>query len=144
MENVKISLDVVNSSEFHNLGIELSIDDRVFFDNNISAGSHRIIHEISDQEKECVFKITLKNKTAEHTKIDPAGEIISDALIEIKNLEFDGINVDQLLQTHGEYIHDVNGTGDMAVHKFYGKLGCNGTVALKFTTPVYQWLLDNL
>lgn len=144
MENTKISLDVVNSSEFHNLGIELSINDRVFFDNTISTGRHRIIHEISNQEKHCVFKITLKNKTAEHTKIDANGEIVSDALIEIENLEFDSINIDQLLHTHSEYIHDANGTAKMAVHKFYGKLGCNGTVALKFTTPIYQWLLDNL
>ena len=42
------------------------------------------------------------------------------------------------------YRHDYNGTTDPFDDEFYGEMGCNGTVSLKFTTPIYLWLLENL
>jgi len=43
-----------------------------------------------------------------------------------------------------QYQHDFNGTGNPTIDKFYGEMGCNGTVSLKFTTPIYLWLLENM
>ena len=42
------------------------------------------------------------------------------------------------------YTHDFNGTSKATENKFYGELGCNGTVSLKFSTPMYLWLLEHM
>jgi hypothetical protein len=28
--------------------------------------------------------------------------------------------------------------------KFYGSMGCNGTITFEFNTPFYLWLLENM
>mgnify|MGYP003352455181 CR=1 FL=1 len=42
------------------------------------------------------------------------------------------------------YRHDYNGTGQPTEDNFFGVLGCNGTVELRFTTPIYLWLLEHM
>ena len=144
MEKIKLSLDIVNSSKFHNLGIELWMDREKFFDNLVSPGTHHVIYEFAEDEADHKFKIVLKNKTDDHTIVDDQGNIIQDALIKIDNICLDEIMIDQLIYEKAEYIHDGNGSKTIAIHKFYGNLGCNGHVQLKFSTPVYIWLLENM
>ena len=144
MENIKLSLDITNASKFHNLGIELWLDKNKFFDNTVSPGQHHIIHEFNSDDGEHCLKIKLKNKTNEHTKIDDSGVITSDALINISNIQLDEIQIDQLMYRIAEYVHDGNGSKTVAVHKFYGDLGCNGHVQLDFSAPIYLWLLENM
>lgn len=144
MEKIKLSLDVINPSQFHNLGIELWINKAKFFDNLIGPGTHHVIHEFDSNDGDHILKIKFKNKTNEHTKINDAGEIISDALINISNITLDEIKIDQLVFEKSEYIHDGNGSQTIAVHRFYGDLGCNGHVQLRFSTPIYLWLLENM
>ena len=86
----------------------------------------------------------MKNKTTDHTQIDEHGTIIQDAVIKINNLCFDEIELGQVFIDHAEYVHDFNGTKNIITDKFYGEMGCNGTVSLKFTTPIYIWLLENM
>jgi hypothetical protein len=145
---VKLSLDITNPTEFHNLGIELWLGKTKFFDSEISPGTHHVMHEFDSKDDEHYFKIKLKNKNKnadnEHTKINEAGEIVSDALISISNVCLDEIMIDQLMYEKAQYVHDGNGSKTIAVHQFYGDLGCNGYVQLKFHTPVYLWLLENM
>jgi len=42
------------------------------------------------------------------------------------------------------YVHDFNGTGKFVNKQFFGEMGCNGTVELKFSSPFYLWLLENM
>ena len=85
-----------------------------------------------------------KNKTIDHTTVNESGEIISDALIEIDNILFDQVDIDQLFYEHCIYTHNYNGSGPDTKEKFYGNLGCNGTVEFRFSTPFYMWLLENM
>lgn len=149
MEKLKLSLDLTNTSEFHNLlDVELWIDKNKFFDNSISPGCHHIIHEFDIADGEHYFKIVLKNKNKErpnqHTKIDDQGSIISDAMIAVSNVIVNDIEIDSLVLKKSQYVHDSNGREVIAVHKFYGNLGYNGRVQLKFSTPVYLWMLENM
>jgi hypothetical protein len=144
MNKIKLSLDITNASEFHNLGIELWLDKSKFFDNTVSPGTHQVMHEFSENEADYEFKIILKNKIDEHTTIDDKGNIVADALIKIDNIYLDEIAIDQLVYQHAEYFHNGNNSYEIKPHKFYGNLGCNGTVSLKFSTPVYLWLLENM
>jgi|688.fasta_scaffold640609_1 hypothetical protein len=144
MDTIKISFDVTNRSQHHNLGIELWIDRDKFFDSDISPGQHHIIHSFDAADGEHVLRAVLKNKTAEHTQVDESGNIIEDALIHLGNITLDEINVTQLVYQLAQYVHDGNGHETIAVHRFYGDLGCNGHVQMSFQSPVYLWLLENM
>ena len=126
------------------LGMEIWIDDQKLFDQDHVQESHRISADFSDEDGKHELRFVLKNKLSEHTQVDADNTIISDARISVSDIEFDGIALNQLVPDLAEYQHNFNGTGELSVHKFYGELGCNGTVTLKFTTPIYIWLLEHI
>ena len=100
--------------------------------------------EIPDNSGEHELKFILKNKTALQTVLDAEGNIISDATLTISNLAFDEIELGQLVTELATYTHDFNGTKETTQDQFYGEMCCNGTVSLKFNTPIYLWLLENM
>ena len=91
-----------------------------------------------------VLEFVLSDKMPEHTRITEQGEITSDVTVRIEDIAFDDISIDQIFSELAEYHHDFNGTRPATVDRFYGEMGCNGTVRLEFTTPVYLWLLENM
>ena len=90
------------------------------------------------------IEFELSGKLLEHTKIDAHGNIISDAVVIIKNKEFESVMVDMPFDQHTQYRHNFNNNGQEIVDEFFGIMGCNGTACFKFTTPIYVWLLENL
>jgi len=62
----------------------------------------------------------------------------------VTEITFDEIDCTQIVHDHAVYRHNLNGTGPEIDDQFFGDMGCNGTVELKFTTPVYLWLLENM
>lgn len=91
-----------------------------------------------------VLSFELTGKTTDHTKVDVNGDIVSDEVIEIESLSFDGIKLDTIFFQKSVYQHDFNGSQSLVNDQFYGVMGCNGTVDLKFTSPCYIWLLENM
>jgi len=91
-----------------------------------------------------VLEFVLSGKTIEHTQITDQGEITSDVTVRIQDISFDDIEISQMFSELAEYHHDFNGTQPAVVERFYGEMGCNGTVRLEFTTPIYLWLLENM
>jgi len=144
MSTVSFCCSIAPTAAAVPLGFEIWIDDQKLFDQAHVQESHRISTDLSDSEGEHELRFVLKNKLSEHTQVDANNTIVSDARISVSNMEFDGILLNQLVPDLAEYQHNFNDTGEPAVHKFYGELGCNGTVTLKFTTPVYLWLLEHL
>jgi hypothetical protein len=69
---------------------------------------------------------------------------VSDATLAISNLAFDEIKLGHMVTKLATYDHDFNGTKAPVQDRFYGEMGCNGTVSLGFTTPIYLWLLENM
>ena len=98
--------------------------------------------DTADQEH--VLEIELQNKLAEHTCIDESDNILSDRVIELQNLSLDDIQLGQIFTQLATYQHDFNGSRPMIQDQFFGSMGCNGTVRLKFVSPVYLWLLENM
>ncbi len=126
------------------LGMEVWIDNQKLFDQAHVQEHHRISTDLSDDDGEHELRFVLKNKLSEHTQVDADNNIVSDARISVSDIEFDGIALDQLVPVLAKYQHNFNGSGEPIVDEFYGELGCNGTVSLKFTTPIYLWLLENM
>jgi len=141
--NITIACNLATSDPAVALGFEAWIDDRKFFDSDHVQTAQKLSVEISDDSGEHELKFVMKNKTSDHTKIDEAGNIVSDARLIISDVSLDEILLAQIFIDKSTYTHDFNGTGPTTQQKFYGEIGCNGTVSLKFITPVYLWLLQN-
>jgi hypothetical protein len=136
---------VVGSTDFSvPLGMEIWLDQHKLFDQDHIDQDYKIEHEISDDDGDHELRFVLKNKQSDHTQVDAHGNILRDARLTVSNIEFDGIDCDYLVTTVAEYQHDFNGTSDPTTQRFYRELGCNGTVSLKFSTPIYIWLLENM
>ena len=144
MEKLVFSCTIENNSDFEDLGLEFWLDDDKFFDSSIKKGITFVSYEFNEDEAKHSLRIILKNKTVDHTSVDEKGIILSDALLSIKDICFDEINLDQLFSEHAVYSHNYNGSGEDVQDKCYGDLGCNGTVELKFSTPFYMWLLEHM
>jgi hypothetical protein len=99
---------------------------------------------VDTADQEHVLEIELQNKLPEHTSIDESGNILSDRVIELQNISLDDIQLGQIFTQLATYQHDFNGSQPMIQDQFFGSMGCNGTVRLKFVSPVYLWLLENM
>ena len=101
-------------------------------------------HEMSDDDGEHELRIVMKHKITEHTELDDTGNIVRDVILTISNIKFDEIDLGQLFFNKTVYTHDFNGSQPSVEDKFFGNMGCNGIVSLKFSTPAYLWLLENM
>ena len=144
MSMVKFSCVVAPSDTSTPLGCEIWIDDACVFDQDHVNEPTVVDHEFSDDDGEHLLRITLKNKLPEHTRIDDQDNIVSDALLSVTEIAFDEIDCTQIVQELAVYRHNLNSTGPEIEDRFFGDMGCNGTVELKFTTPVYLWLLESM
>ena len=143
MSDNLISFTVSNTNPLTPLYFETWLDNQLIFSGNI-AQDQKINYTFPDDEKECYLRFILKDKKPEHTQLNSQGEIIQDACVVISNLALNEINIQDLLPTCAEYRHNFNSTGPDTVENFFNAMGCNGTVELKFTMPVYIWLLEHL
>jgi hypothetical protein len=143
-ETITFACQVQPTNSAAALGLRVVLDQATIFETAHVTEAVQIKHDISDADGEHELTFELFGKLPEHTKITETGEIVSDALIEIGNITLDEIDLDQIFQLLAVYHHDFNGSQAPADHKFYRHLGCNGIVTLKFTTPIYLWLLENM
>ena len=144
METIKFNCKISPTDPIIPLGIEIWLDDFKFFDQTHIDQDYAVEHEISDDDGDHELKFVLKNKKSDHTQVDAQGNILSDAVLSITDISFDSVDCDYLISTLARYHHDYNGSQAPVIDKFYGNIGCNGTVSLKFSTPIYIWLLENM
>jgi hypothetical protein len=144
MSTTCISFDVSSSDFSARLGLEVWVDNTEIFSCDHVPQPQTITFDLSDDDGDHELRFVLKNKTVEHTQIDQNGTIIKDAVLIVDHIKFDEIDLGQLFSEHAVYTHNFNGTGQQIQDKFYGTMGCNGTISLKFSTPIYIWLLENM
>lgn len=121
----------------------VKIGDQVFFHGDPN-GAHDLAITLPDEDSTHQLIFELSGKTIDHTRINSDGEIIQDLTVSISDLAFDDIKLGHVMTQHARYQHDFNGTKNPVDEKFFGTMGCNGTVTLEFTTPIYLWLLENM
>jgi hypothetical protein len=145
MTTSKLKFDIVPSNPKVPVGVEVWVGPQCILDLAQCTESCTVDHDFDDTvEQQHVVKIVLKNKTTEHTRVDDQGTIVSDSVLEIKNFTIDEIDIDQVVREQAVYCHDFNGTGTETTDSFYNTVGCNGTVTMEFSTPVYLWLLEKM
>ena len=141
---VSITFELNTSDANAQLGFEAWIDDTRFVDITHVQATQSITIDIPDVDGDHELRLVLKNKKEKHTCIDEQGTIVSDAILSVTDLAFDEIKLGHMITELATYTHNFNGTKEPVQDKFYSEIGCNGTVSLKFATPIYLWLLENM
>jgi hypothetical protein len=141
---ITVSCKIGTTDASASLGLEIWLDDLPIYNNNHVDCNQEVTYDLNDSDGEHELKFVLKNKTIDHTQINEAGEIIKDACLTITDVTFDDIALGHTFIEKATYTHDFNGTQKEITENFYGSMGCNGTVKLAFTTPIYLWLLENM
>ena len=144
MDKITVTFDLTSSDYASALGFEVLLDDVALLSIDHVNKATPVSVDISDDDGEHEFKFVMKHKTQEHTIVDENGNITSDAMLNIANITFDDIKLGHLFVEQCVYHHSFNGSQAPVEDKFFGDMGCNGHVSLKFTTPIYLWLLENM
>lgn len=156
MNTVKLEFDISTTDADCKLGVKVALDNNIIYDNAHVTQTDHVAHDVDDQDGDHVLTIELYGKLPQHTEIDSQGNIIKDVMIAIENFKIDDLDISSILTTYPtrlyadvpthiiQYCHDYNGTQSRVVEPFHSHMGCNGTVTLKFTTPIYLWLLENM
>ena len=143
--NTQITFDLDSSDYNAQLGFDVLLNDNIVFTTEHVTELTTITVDVNDDvEAENELKFVLKNKTQDHTKVDEQGNILSDAMLSISNIAFDEVKLGHMFIEQTVYYHDMNGSQDLTEFQFYGSMGCNGYVSLKFATPIYVWLLEHM
>lgn len=127
-------------------GLTLSIwhNDKKVFDSVVDQPVD-VNYEFDDSEDgQQSIILELCNKRPEHTQLDTQGSIIKDALLQVGRILLEDIDITQIVYDTAKYKHNFNGTGQEIIDKFYGSMGCNGTVDITFSTPIYMWMLEKM
>ena len=129
MSSVIFSCNIGTSNAEIPLGIQVWIDDLCVHEHSHVSETYQICHKINDDDADHVLRFVLKNKLPQHTSVDESGNILQDARLFIKQIQFDSIDCDLVTYQAAEYHHNFNGTGEDTQERFYGEMGCNGTVS---------------
>ncbi len=143
-DNIAIALALEPTDPTRPLGVSIRLNRRELYRTDSLTARTVLHHFVSDDDGEHELEIELFGKTGDHAHLDSDGNFEYDSCVCISALEFDDIDVMQVFQTYAKYQHNFNGTGNTVTERCYGTLGCNGVVTLKFTTPIYLWLLETM
>jgi hypothetical protein len=98
-------------------------------------------HELSEGDHE--LQIQLVNKEdSDCVQNEDKTEILKDMQLHIDSISIDNINLEHIKHTCSTFV-----PADSKQHETLSEcvdLGWNGTYILKFTSPFYIWLLENM
>ena len=109
-------------------------------------------HELVDGETNCLT-IRRSGKGKNQTVVNEKGDILKDQLLHIKSIEIDDIDLGAIVY-EGEYTPEYpepwakqqreSGNNLRDSFKNVTQMGHDGEWRLKFESPFYMWLLENL
>ncbi len=143
-DQVTLACTISSSDPTAKIGLEIWLEDIQIYNTEHVVDPVNFVHELADTEGNHQLQFVMKNKTETHTIVDKEGNILSDCCICVSDISFDEIQLGQIFVDRAVYEHNFNGTADAVQDKFYGEMGCNGTVTLEFTTPIYLWFLEHM
>ena len=145
MDNVAtFSCSIGTTDGSAGLGMEIWFDEEQIFNSDHIMDTIKFQHIFNDNDAEHELKFIMKNKTIEHTQLDESDNITNDVFLTVTDMAFEDMPLGYAVTEQAVYTHDFNGTKSTTNTQFFGEMGCNGTLTLEFTTPVYLWLLENM
>ena len=138
----KLRLNFVLDPMYHDRApkVMVTLNDDILMDETVSEVKNVELSLELEEDEKYKLGFHLYGKKDEDTIIDGEGNILKDQLLTVRDITFDGVGLDPLLPVNQDcyYYHDGNRG------PFLGIMGRNGVSAIRFTSPVYVWLLENL
>jgi hypothetical protein len=142
---MQLNLEFSASSDCTDIFIKIYLDNNIIFESTAQQQSQQVLCNIDESPADHELRLVMSGKNQNHTVVDNAGEIISDIYFKIDQLEFEDLDMQEVFCLGKEcYTHSFNSDQPEFLDEFYGVMGCNGTVKINFTTPIYLWLADYL
>jgi hypothetical protein len=141
-----LELDISANADCEDIRLEVYINDTSIFQTTAQQTIQTIIYDIDEDPADHELKLVMSGKTSKHTIVDNNDQITSDIFFIINRLEFEELDMTELfcLGRRSRHKHSFNSTQPEFDDEFYGQIGCNGTVFMPFSTPIYLWLFDNI
>lgn len=138
---IKLLIEIVGTANCADIQAEILLDKKSLAKYICSVEPFLLEIEMSDIAATHDLQISMHGKNHHHTIVDDNGNITTDASIVITRLEFEEIDMMPIFcQGQTCYIHNHNDQlRPKELDEFYGYMGCNGDVHIKFETPIYLW-----
>lgn len=134
MNNLKITFNASECNGWPKLRV--LIDNDLYEDHLFSSTNESITVPIEFLDGRHILELEIYGKTSANTKVDSAGNIIQDQLIELVDMFVDDIKLPEYFKYIG-------------VYKFNDQIypqatvwGCNGSWTWEFFTPIVTWAID--
>jgi hypothetical protein len=142
---MNLNLEFSFNTDCPDILIEVFVDNQKIFESPAQQQLQQVLYTLSESPAVHELKLVMSGKNRSHTKVDKNGEIISDVFLNIEQLEFENVDIKEVFCLGKKcYTHSFNSTQPEFLDEFYGTMGCNGTVNIEFSTPIYLWLADYL
>lgn len=142
---MKLELDFSANKDCADIVLEIYCDDKKISESSARADKQTICVELAEDPADHVLRLVMRGKNQTHTVVNDQGEIIDDVYIVIDRLEFEELDMREIFcQGQPCYTHSFNQDQPAILDEFYGFIGCNGTVDIKFSTPIFLWLNEYL
>jgi hypothetical protein len=143
-ESIDISVTLSSSFWKDAPKIKVYIDEELLYNGEVTEPKE-IKWTGNLMEGEHIIAVELYQKDKYQTIIED-NKIIKDQVLNIDTITFDEIDIGHLTHILSNYYPDKNFYGDdiPSLAKNCINLGWNGRWELKFTTPIYIWLLENI
>jgi hypothetical protein len=142
---MKLNLEFSASADCTDILIEIYLNKNKIFESTAQQQLQQVLCNINEDPADHELALVMSGKNRSHTVVDNNGEITSDIYFTINRLEFEDLDMRELFCLGKQcYTHSFNSSQPEFLDEFYGIIGCNGTVNINFSTPIYLWLLDYL
>lgn len=141
-DTVKFSCQIDSTDYSVPLQLKIKLNDSVMFDTVHVDRCQTVEFVIAEDREQHTMVFEMSGKNPEHTVVDSNGEIVKDAMLSVTQCKMEDILMDRAVQDNAVYHHDFNGSQSEIQDRFYGNMGCNGTVMLEFSSPMVLWLLE--
>lgn len=142
MDCVPWHIVVAGTGHTQDITLTALLDHTVCFGPAVINQTQTIEIAVPEQPGNHCIELVMAGKSQQHTKLDSNGHIVDDWLISVQKIDMDDIDITNLFYQNSIYKHNFNGGGAAVDDAFFGTMGYNGTVELKFHTPSYVWLLE--
>jgi hypothetical protein len=123
-KQASLEIEFSGTAQENNLTVEISLDNRVILSQPLTIDVTKLLHMLDDEPSEHELRIELKG--------NPQG-----AMLHIHHILIEGLNLRLTMEDSGTCLMD------NIAHVPSEYMGRPGYQSLKFTTPIYPWLLAN-
>jgi hypothetical protein len=142
---MKLELDFSANKDCADIVLQVNCDGKKIAQSTATQAQQTVCLELPEDAQDHVLQLVMSGKNNTHTTVDSQGQPIEDVFFTIDRLEFEDLDMKEIFcQGLTCYTHSFNQPQPTILDEFYGFIGCNGTIDIKFRTPFYLWLDEHM